>query len=204
MNNYILVFTNRSLNTINNEVIYKIIVSLENNKEIIKDQLLNDHSLPYNYNLITEVPTNKDITTLKRYFEKGLEVMKYGENNGYFIFKDIEQLQALLETLALNGYSNNNVVIRPEKIRKQRIDNIDFKRLGIPRGSYLIFQDDNNITCKVHNSKKVMYNDKVYSLTRLTQVLRNDDKPVSGPVHWSYNGKLVSEMNKEQLSKVSQ
>lgn len=62
-----------------------------------------------------------------------------------------------------------------EDEQKHKSPNMDFLKMGLKIGDKLIFSQSKSsekaITCNVHSSRKVLYNDQVISLSRLTQSL---------------------------------
>lgn len=81
---------------------------------------------------------------------------------------------------------------------KERAAPFSFEMLEIPAGSTLHYLHDESITCTVANHKnKVTYQKEEYSLSGLTQKLKNS-KSEQGPKYWKYNGKILTDIRKEK------
>ena len=85
-----------------------------------------------------------------------------------------------------------------EKLKRSRRPSLNYLEMGIPVGSTLLYQGDGETTCTVADGRNVSFEGRTLSLTKLTKELRQQpDRPIRGPAHWSYNGRLLGEMYEE-------
>ena len=85
-----------------------------------------------------------------------------------------------------------------EKLKRSRRPNLNYIEMGIPIGSTLLYQGDGETTCTVADGRNVSFEGRTLSLTKLTKEPRQQpDRPIRGPAHWSYNGRLLGEMYEE-------
>ena len=85
-----------------------------------------------------------------------------------------------------------------EKLKRSRRPNLNYIEMGIPIGSTLLYQGDGETTCTVADGRNVSFEGRTLSLTKLTKELRQQlDRPIRGPAHWSYDGRLLGEMYEE-------
>jgi T5orf172 domain len=88
-----------------------------------------------------------------------------------------------------------------EKLKKQKRPPLNFAEMNIPEGSTLTFNhEDIDAEVIVIADKKVSYNQKEYSLTRLTKELLNLDYDIQPTRYWSFNGKLLTDIYEETFS----
>ena len=73
---------------------------------------------------------------------------------------------------------------------------INYLEMGIPLGGLLTFQDGTT-TCTVADERKVEYEGKVFSLSKLTKQLLGLNRGVSGTRYWTHEGKCLSEIRDE-------
>lgn len=83
-----------------------------------------------------------------------------------------------------------------DKARTRR-SAFNFKMVDIPIGSVLSFVRNSEITCKVVESKKVLLDEKVVSVSvAASQALESVGvqwKSVQGPLYWEYEGETLDE-----------
>ena len=85
-----------------------------------------------------------------------------------------------------------------EKLKRSRRPNLNYIEMGIPIGSTLLYQGDGETTCTVADGRNVSFEGRTLSLTKLSKELRQQPhRPIRGPAHWSYNGRLLGEMYEE-------
>jgi len=71
---------------------------------------------------------------------------------------------------------------------------VDFLELGIPMGSTLIYAHDSGLTATVVARRKLEFEDKLWSPSKLTGYLyknRQENKYLSAQLHWTYEGELL-------------
>ena len=70
-----------------------------------------------------------------------------------------------------------------------------FKNLGIKPGEFLEYIHDPTIKVKVLNDDRLVeYEGKEYHLSNLAQQLLGRPSRVQGPLHFSYNGEVLTEL----------
>ena len=72
-----------------------------------------------------------------------------------------------------------------------------FSDVGIPEGAELIFIPDKSIKVKVADDTHVSYRGEVWSMSKLAQKLLNRTSAVQGTLHFSYNGKRLTDLRDE-------
>jgi len=94
---------------------------------------------------------------------------------------------------------NNDDLIALDNARLRR-ENFSFEKLDIPIGAILTFTRNENITCEVFNSNKVMFKEKVQSLSAATKEAHQDEgifwQAFQGPLFWQYQGKTIDELRR--------
>ena len=76
------------------------------------------------------------------------------------------------------------------KARKRRA-NLNFKMVDIPVGSELVYINDENITAKVIDNRKIEWNGEPTSLSASAQKLLDYSHPVQGTLYWEYEGETL-------------
>ena len=85
-----------------------------------------------------------------------------------------------------------------EKLKRSRRPSLNYLEMGIPIGSTLLYQGDGETTCTVADGRKVSFEGRSLSLSKLTAELRQDpDRAIRGPAHWSFNGRLLNDLYEE-------
>ncbi|MCH5221262.1 MAG: winged helix-turn-helix domain-containing protein [Muribaculaceae bacterium] len=83
------------------------------------------------------------------------------------------------------------------KIQKKRRPNLNFFEMGLINGDILSYKEDPNITVAVVSENKVEYNGKEYSLTRLTQELKNLPHAIQPTGEWLFDGENLLDLYNE-------
>ena len=84
-----------------------------------------------------------------------------------------------------------------EKLKRSRRPNLNYIEMGIPIGSTLLYQGMERPLAQLPMVATSALR-RTLSLTKLTKELRQQpDRPIRGPAHWSYNGRLLGEMYEE-------
>ena len=75
--------------------------------------------------------------------------------------------------------------------------------MGIPVGSSLVYEGDGVTTCTVVDGRRVNYDGRILSITRLTAELRNqpDRQTISGSANWSFQGRLLNDIYEETITR---
>ena len=126
-------------------------------------------------------------------------------------FFEIEPEQAigLLELLAVSDMTpqvqeeaasvDTGANAAAEKFKRARRPSLNYLDMGIPVGSTLLFSDGET-TCTVADGRRLFYEGETLSITALTQRLKNEDRPLRGPMYWSFNGRSLDELYEETYS----
>ena len=81
-----------------------------------------------------------------------------------------------------------------------RKENFSFKKIGIPVGAILTFTRNEDITCEVAPSNKVIFKEKLQSLSAAAKEALQDMgvlwTAVQGPLFWQYQGKTIDELRR--------
>ncbi len=86
---------------------------------------------------------------------------------------------------------------------KERREKFSFEKLNIPVGSELVYTRDREKQCTVADadSGKVMYNDELFSVSKLAKKLLNESganySNVNGFMYFEYDGKILTELREE-------
>lgn len=72
----------------------------------------------------------------------------------------------------------------------------NYLEMGLSIGSELQFTQD-DITCIVVSGRRVSYNGEEYSLTALTKILLDTERPLQPSPYWSFEGKRLSKIYEE-------
>ena len=89
--------------------------------------------------------------------------------------------------------------VSAEKLKRSRRPNLNYIEMGIPVGSSLVYEGDGVTTCTVVDGRRVNYDGRILSITRLTAELRNqpDRQTISGSANWSFHGRLLNDIYEE-------
>lgn len=74
---------------------------------------------------------------------------------------------------------------------RKRRPNLNFYDLGLIEGDTIKFTDDESVTATIVNEDKVEYNGSQYSLTKLTQELKNLPHPIQPTGKWTFEGQTL-------------
>ena len=85
-----------------------------------------------------------------------------------------------------------------EKLKRARRPSLNYLEMGIPIGSTLLYEGDGETTCTVVDGRKVSFEARALSISKLTAELRNDpNRAIRGPAYWSFNGRLLNDLYEE-------
>ena len=116
-----------------------------------------------------------------------------------------DQVIPLLQELSINELTEtveealSTDVTQEEKqaVKQYHRPPLDFEEMGIPVGSVLVYTKDPSVTAKVVSNKKVLYNDKEFSLSPLTKTLLEVPYYVAPGRYWTYEGKSLADIYDE-------
>ncbi len=122
-----------------------------------------------------------------------------------------EQAFSVLKAVAsINGLEDNLVLVAKTKeeeneendalkneLKHDKAKPFNFEKAQIPAGSVITYIEDDNIQAVVCDDlKHVIFEGKVYSLSKLADKLRGKS-PSSGPQYFKHNGKALNEIRQE-------
>ena len=161
-----------------------------------------------------------NVTGLKRKF--AIEVEDYDEKEGLLdtIFEKSNvpgtELFAIDVDLVIQLLSSfEGTVIYPKAEKKDRIfdeatDKVEkksepmdkksrfrFSEVGIPTGAELAFIHDKKLKVHVADDTHIEYKGEIWSMSKLAQVLLKRKNSVQGTLHFSYNGRRLTDLREE-------
>lgn len=83
--------------------------------------------------------------------------------------------------------------------KRKRRPNLNFYTMGLISGDIINFKDDESIVATVVSESKVEYQGKVYSLTALTQELKNLDHSIQPTGEWLFDGRNLKDLYDENM-----
>jgi hypothetical protein len=88
-------------------------------------------------------------------------------------------------------------------LKKQRRPPLNFVEMGIPIGSKIQFNNEEEIIeATIISEKKVKYDEAEYSLTKLTRELLDIDHDVQPTRYWTFEGKILTDYYDKTYSEV--
>lgn len=116
-----------------------------------------------------------------------------------------EEAYKLFEAIAqVNGLENNLVKYvateeeqqEEDQAKKVRLSAFRFSMCNIKPGEKVVSLEFPDVICTVLDDKRISYNGEDYSLSSLACMLLNV-KSIAGPMHFTYNGKILAELRAE-------
>lgn len=129
-----------------------------------------------------------------------------------FFRTSVEYVKPILELLKVEDITNaveqdmntsiNSTEIEALNNYKKRRPQLNFEEMGIPVGAELVMNyNDQQYKSIVKTYRTVVYNEEEYYLSALTALIMEAKHPHVHPTpHWSYNGKLLSDIYDETYS----
>lgn len=71
-----------------------------------------------------------------------------------------------------------------------------FSMLGLKKGDQLNYIDDHSIACVVEDERHVLYQGRLYSLTKLATILKKPKNKISGSLYFEYKGERLDKLRK--------
>jgi len=163
--------------------------------------------LPFECYYAVEV---EDASKIEKKIHEGFDDKRIRHNREFF-YTTPEQAKSILEIAEVMGGKNvtpKNDIVETEQ-DKQALDKsrkirkrFNFEMINIQPGTILNFVKDNEITCEVHDDRKVKFRDKITSLSDAADIVLKemgyDWSAAQGPIWWSYQGKSLSELRRER------
>lgn len=128
--------------------------------------------------------------------------LRLDENKEYFIWRPEEAFRFFESMARLHGCEHKLVrydgdrsinVTNEPPVKRHSAPPANFAKLGIQVGSVLHYVADPEITCTVHDARRVVYHGEVCSLSGLTQRLRNCGS-IQGTAWFVYQGRTIAEL----------
>jgi hypothetical protein len=76
---------------------------------------------------------------------------------------------------------------------RERRSVFNFKMVEIPVGAALTFLNNEEVTCKVLDNRRVLFGDQDMSITKAAQTVLGHSRPIQGPLYWEYEGETLVE-----------
>lgn len=161
---------------------------------------LSTTALPYEYEIYATYETSGKLEDKKlhKLIDNLNPDLRVSKNREFFVMGPQDAYE-LLEAIATISGSQDKLkkikVATPTLQQKAKRPPVNFSKCNIPMGAELVFVDDANIKVTVVNDRKVMYNNELTSLSAIAKMVKG--YPVAGPMCFTYNGKLVSDIAEE-------
>lgn len=142
----------------------------------------------------------KDAKAVEKLLHSSYSKYRTRSNREFF---EMPSLKVMLDLQLFKGEDvilDNNFGLNKEDIQsredaKKRRERFSFKMVDIAVGEQLHFYKDSNITCKVLNNNKVLFENNEMSLSQSALMVLNkqgnDWKTVSGPTCWTYESETL-------------
>lgn len=140
-----------------------------------------------------------DCFKIERLAHKVFDKARLNPNREFFLIES----EAMLEWVKLMNWKDVTPKIQKElnqDVSKAEIDAakklpkrppLNFTEMGMKIGEELIYVKNPQIKATIRNTKKVEYNDELYSLTALTKMLLKKDYDVQPTPYWEYKGRSL-------------
>ena len=164
--------------------------------------------LPFECYYAVEVEDNQ-APAIEKKLHDGLDDKRVRQSREFFNTTP-EQAKALVEVAEIMGGKNvtpkehivetvqDKQALEQAKKKRKRFN---FEMVNIEKGTMLEFVKDNTITCEVYDDSKVLFRDKVTSLSDAADILLKemgyDWQGVQGPLWWSYKDKTLNDLRYE-------
>lgn len=109
-------------------------------------------------------------------------------------FNDSDVTAEVSEEISNDLDANDKAAIVKAKARRP---NLNFYEMGLQKDQVLVFTEDTNISCAIESERKVLYQDEVWSLTKLTKTLLGKPRDVAPTPYWTIDGKNLSDIYEE-------
>lgn len=195
---YIYIFTNPAL-------IGMVKIGFASDVERRRKEL-STTALPYDYEIYATYETNGNLEDKKlhKLIDNLNPDLRVSKSREFFVMTP-EEAYELLESISIISGTKDKLklLVHPGEESGQIIRRppINFAQCGIPIGAVLVSTDDTTKTVKVVSDRKVEYDNEITSISAVAQQIRGTNYPVPGPMFFTYNGKLVSDIYNETQGK---
>ena len=189
---YIYIMTNPCLNGM-------VKIGYANDVEARRRQL-STTALPYEYEIYATYETSGKLEDKKlhKLIDDLNPDLRVSKNREFFVMS-AEDAYELLEAIATISGSQEKLkrikMANSSPSQKVKRPAVNFKKCNIPVGAELVFTEDPTVKVTVADVHKVKYNDELTSLSAIAKDIKG--YPVSGPMLFKYNDKLVTEIAEE-------
>lgn len=161
---------------------------------------LSTTALPYEYETYATYETSGRLEDKKlhKLIDNLNPDLRVTSNREFFVMSP-EAAYELLETIAIISGTTDKlrkVRITEESRQKVRKPPINFAKCGIPVGAELVYTDDPSVKVYVESDRKVQYNNESTSLSAIVGMLKGV-KSIQGPMFFTYNGRLLTDIARE-------
>lgn len=114
------------------------------------------------------------------------------------------ELFALDKNLAkemLDAFEGNTIYPKnnnDDKIKSSKAPRLTFEMLDIPIGSTLVFEDMKTEVTTVDMKSTVKLDDTVCKISKMVNIIKNDNIPYQGGFHFYYKGKRLTDIRAEK------
>ena len=161
---------------------------------------LSTTALPYEYEIYATYETSGKLEDKKlhKLIDNLNPDLRVSKNREFFVMS-AEDAYELLEAIAtISGSQDKLQKIKVKSVlvqQKTKRPPVDFFKCNIPSGAELVYIDDDNVKVTVVNEHKVQYNNELTSLSAIAKAIKGYS--IAGPMCFTYNGKLVSDIAEE-------
>lgn len=160
----------------------------------VRRQQLSTTALPYEYEIYAtyETPGKLEDKKLHKLIDNLNPDLRVSKNREFFVMTPKEAYE-LLEAIALiSGTQDKLKLLKPAEENRQTVKKpaINFEECGIPVGAVLTYIEDESITVKVVDARKVEYDGEITSLTAVVKKIKGMNNP-AGPSYFKYNGEMI-------------
>ncbi len=113
---------------------------------------------------------------------------------------EVSGTQDRLQRMTPEGHEilDEEVAAEIQEEAKERRSPFSFTKCEIPVGAEIKLVDHPEVIATVKDDRHIEYHGLTYSLSRLAQKLLKSDYPLQGPVYWTYQGKVLSDIRIER------
>lgn len=170
----------------------------------IRRKQLSTTALPYDYEVYATYETsgNLEDKKLHKMIDNLNPDLRVSKSREFFVMSP-EEAYELLESIAVISGTKDKLKKTKIAAKEKQIVRrpaIKFTECGIPIGAELVFTEDPTLTVKVVSDRKVEYNNEITSLSGIVSKIKGH--AMQGPLYFSYNGRLLTEIAEETQWKI--
>ena len=165
----------------------------------IRRKQLSTTALPYEYEVYATYETsgNLEDKKLHKMIDNLNPDLRVSSNREFFVMSPQEAYDLLEAIATISGTKDKLKKAKVTETQKKKIRKppVDFFKCGIPVGAKLVFIEDPTVIATVVNSRKVQYNNEITSLSAIVSNIKGHSS--QGPLYFTYNGKLLTDIAEE-------